>query len=186
MTNIVKLTATALALLGAASAQIAAPAPAPATRAPLTTTTTLNRVTTVTENGKAVERLAPAAQVSPGDLLQFTVKYTNNIKLPINDIKAPLAIPANTTYVSQKCDTNAVTLYTIDKQVLDKSGLVSNVSSMKFGPLPLKKTVTVKENGVDVKKTVDATPADYTAVRWNLPSLGAGKTYTCTLRVRVN
>lgn len=178
--TLLKLTATALTLLGAASAQGAS-----GKVEPLTTTVTLNRVTTVTENGKAVERLVDAAQTSPGDLLQYTVKYTSNLET-INNIQSPMAIPASTTFVSQKCNTAATALFTLDKQVLDKNSLVTNTGTMKYAALPLKKTVTVKVNGADVKKVVDATPADYTALRWSLPTLPAGKSYTCTLRVRVN
>lgn len=195
-TKTLKITALiGLTALGLAGAQGTAPAAQPAATpsqaaavktSPIKVTNVMQRVTTVTENGKPVEKFSDVKGVVPGEILQFTYKYQNITKLTVQGNNLNTAVPRATTFLSQQCDaTGTKTLFTIDKQVLDKNNDVTNVNTMKFAAAPLKKTVTVKENGVDVKKEVTVDPSEYTAVRWALPDIKAGQTFTCTMRVKV-
>lgn len=174
------LLGTAATLLtGMAAAQ--SPAPAKVTAATY-------KVEQVTENGKTVEKLVDASKgVLPTNILQFSQKLDNLSGKPLTGVRLALPIPGAVTYLSQQCNVGGVqATYSLDKNVVDpKTGSITNINTRKYGAAPLMKTVTVKENGVDVKKEVQAGPADYTAVRWNLPNLTAGQSVECSVRVKV-
>lgn len=166
--HIKKLLMTALlaapALAGLAGAQTS----------PLRVTATTLLVTEVQEDGKTVEQLTDTANrgVSPGNLLQLQQRVENTGRMPVRQLKLNMAVPAATAFLGQGCDVDGVTaLFTIDGK--------------SYAAPPLKKFVTVIENGQDVKKEVTVNPSEYTGVRWQLPELRGGGRVTCFLRARV-
>ena len=60
-----------------------------------------------------------------------------------------------------------------------------SVDGKTFGPAPLKKTVTVTENGRSVLKEVEVKPSEYTTVRWTVPELGVDQTLKLGYRIQV-
>ena len=160
-----------------------------AAQAPAKVTASTFKVTQVTENGKTVEKLEDASKVGvyPNDTLLMTQKMDNLSTGKLAGVRLTMPIPPAVTLVSQQCDVAGVKAqYSVDAHQYDpKTKSIINVNAKKFGDAPLKKTVVVKENGVDVKKEVNATNADYTAIRWQLPDLAAKQSVECSIRVKV-
>lgn len=147
------------------------------------------KVVMVKEGDKMVEKLEPAPNILPNDIIQYTVKLMNPRSDKLVGVRLQMPIPNGTTYLSQqKCSvTGYKALFSIDPHTLDpKTKAINNISTRKYADAAaLTKTVIVKENGADVKKEVNATPADYTAVRWQLPDLAARQPVECSIRVKV-
>lgn len=155
---------TLLLLLGLALAQNASP---------LKLDLTLNLVKTVTENGKPVEKLTPAKQNLPGDTLSQIITATNTGKTPLTNVRIPLNVPKNTVYLAP------------EKGMADVQAQYSIDGGKTYAPAPLKKTITVTENGKTVTKEVEVNPSEYQAVRWTVPRLAPGQSLKVGYRIRV-
>ncbi|CAM3189894.1 hypothetical protein DESA109040_01810 [Deinococcus saxicola] len=145
-----------------------------AQKSPLKVTASTLLVTEVKTDGTTTEKLTDTANrgVSPGDLLQLQQRVENTSRMPVKQLKLNMAVPAATAFAGQQCDVNGVTaLFSIDGK--------------SYAAEPLKKFVTVTENGQDVKKEVTVNPSEYTHVRWQLPDLKGGDTATCYIRATV-
>ncbi len=155
---------TLLLLLGLALAQNASP---------LKLDLTLNLVNTVTESGKPVEKLTPATQNFPGDVLSQVVTVTNTGSKALSNVRIPLNVPRNTVYLAP------------EKGMADLQAQYSIDGGKTFAPAPLKKTVTVTENGKTTTRQVDVKPSEYQAVRWTVPNLAPGQTLKLGYRIQV-
>lgn len=145
---------------------------APAATSYLKLAASTEKVTTVTVNGKATEKLVDAAgKTLPGDTLQLTQQARNVSQVNLRGVTLNMPVPAAATFQAARCSAEGRTLFSVDGKT--------------FGPAPLKKTVTVIENGKSVTRQVEVKPSEYRAVRWQLPDLAAGKTNTCIIRVQV-
>ncbi len=159
------------------AALLAAPAlagGADAQNSPLKVTSSTLLVTEVKQDSGTVETLTDTANrgVSPGDLLQLQQRVENTSRTTVRQLKLNMAVPAATTFLGQQCDVQGVTaLFSIDGRT--------------YAAEPLKKFVTVTENGQDVKKEVTVNPSEYTNVRWQLPELRGGAVVTCFIRATV-
>lgn len=162
----------ALAAASFATAQTSTTGQTAATTQYLKLAASTEKVTTVTVNGKATEKLVDAAGTTlPGDTLQLTQQVRNISQVNVRSVTLNMPVPAAATFQSARCSAEGRTLFSVDGKA--------------FGPAPLKKTVTVTENGKSVTRQVDVKPSEYRAVRWQLPDLAAGKTNTCFIRVQV-
>lgn len=166
-------------LLGTVLAQTApattAPA-APAQPSPIQIETTQARVETVEQEGRTVERLVAlpnTAQANPGQLLQQTVMVRNTLTRPVTGLKIDLPVPQGMVFVN-----TAATLQNIRTEFSFDGGRT-------FGPAPLKRRVTVTENGQQVTREVTVQPSEYTNVRWYLAELPARGEARLGMRVRV-
>jgi uncharacterized repeat protein (TIGR01451 family) len=122
-----------------------------------------NRVVMV--NGKEV--LQAADKVSPGDLLEYRVRYVNKGNAVVNNLVVTLPIPRGLEF-SNLTDTPKAALASLDGQV--------------FEPLPIKRTV----KQADGKESAQNVPfAQYRALRWQVDQLAAGKTVSFSARARV-
>ncbi|GAA3997357.1 hypothetical protein GCM10022631_04910 [Deinococcus rubellus] len=132
-------------------------------------------VQTVTENGKSTEKLIPEpTSVLPGAVLEEALTATNTLGKSMANVAVNLPVPAGTVYLnSLKPEGSVKTLFSIDK-------------GKTFAAAPLKKTVTVTENGKTVQKEVEVSPSEYTNVRWVLGELAAGGSLKLGFRVKVN
>ena len=132
-------------------------------------------VQTTTQDGKTVEKLAPDPKsVLPGAVLEQAVTATNTLGKIMANVTVNLPVPAGTVYLNTlKAGGNVKTLFSIDQ-------------GKTFAAAPLKKTVTVTENGKAVQKEVEVSPAEYTNVRWVLGELAAGDSLKLGFRVKVN
>lgn len=155
------LTATLLASTAFAQAQ----------QQPATIVMQEHRVVTQIVNGKSVEKLVPSnGTVTPGTILQYTARVTNNTKGPLSNLGINNAVPKGTVFISSGVNgaNNIATQFSID-------------AGKTFGAAPLFKTVIV--NGKSQR--VQVNPSEYQAVRWNIAKLDAGKTQDLVLRVRI-
>lgn len=122
----------------------------------------------------AAERLTPSPKsVTPGDVISQVVTVRNSGAVALRNVPVKLPVPASTTYLAPERGMNvARTEYSID-------------GGRTFAPAPLKKTVTVTENGRSVKKEVEVRPSEYTAVRWVVAQVPAGQSLKLGYRVQV-
>jgi hypothetical protein len=148
--------------------------PALAQNSPLKLTASTLLVTEVKEDGQTVEKLTDTANrgVTPGSLLQLQQRAENVSTSTVRGLKLSMAVPAATAFIGQQCN------------VPDVKALFS-IDGKSFAAEPLKKFVTVTENGKDVKKEVTVNPSEYTHVRWQLPDLKVGQSAVCFIRTRV-
>lgn len=139
-------------------------------------------------SGKTTEKLVDVSGKGaiPGSTLQMSQKVVNVSTRKVTGLRLTMPVDPATTFVSQNCTLSGVkALYSIDPRTYDPKTKALNVASMKFAEAPLKKTVTVRQNGVDVKREVTVEPSEYTAVRWQLPEISPNQNGECSLRVRV-
>lgn len=144
------------------------------TASPVVLNLTMFAVKTVTVNGKATEQLsANPGNVLPGDVLSQVVTVRNTGSKAVPNLPVTLPVPKNTVYLAPEAGLEgARTEYSID-------------GGKTFAPAPLKKSVTVTENGKSVTKEVEVKPTEYTAVRWFVSELGAGKAVKLGYRIQV-
>lgn len=155
-----------LALTGASLAQGASP---------LTVNLTQSLIRTVTANGKSTEQRVPSpASVRPGDVLAQTLTARNTGTVALRDVRVQLPVPPNTVYLAPDGapEVGARAEYSID-------------GGKTFAPAPLRKKVTVTENGKAVTREVEVRPSEYQAVRWTLGTLGAGAQQNLGFRIQV-
>ncbi|MFC4427853.1 hypothetical protein [Deinococcus navajonensis] len=151
-------------LLGSALAQ---------TSSPLLLSLSLSQVKTVTAGGKTTEMLVPAKGNVPGDLLSQLVTAKNTSTKALKNVRIPLNVPKATFYVApEKGIDGARAEYSID-------------GGKTFAPAPLKKKITVTENGKSVTREVEVKPSEYQAVRWTIPELAPGQTLKLGYRIQV-
>lgn len=132
-------------------------------------------VKTTTQDGKSVEQLTPDPKsVLPGAVLEQNVTATNTLGKVMGNVVVNLPVPVGTTYLNTLAATPEVkTLFSADK-------------GKTFAAAPLKKMVTVTENGKSVQKEVEVKPDEYTNVRWVISQLAAGDNLKLGFRVKVN
>ncbi|GAA0513875.1 hypothetical protein [Deinococcus depolymerans] len=141
---------------------------------PLTLNLNMSLVRSVKVDGKVTEQFSPSPKnVLPGDLISQVVNVRNTGSRALTNVPVTLPVPKNTVYVAPEKDMNvARTEYSID-------------GGKTFAAAPLKKKVTVTENGKTVTREVDVKPNEYTAVRWTISEIGANQTLKLGYRVQV-
>jgi uncharacterized repeat protein (TIGR01451 family) len=96
------------------------------------------------------QRLIPAAVVSQGEVVFYTVQIRNPTSAPVRDVVVVQRIPANTTYVADSAaGPSAEITFSVD-------------GGQTFWP---EKELVVAKAPAEARK---ATPQDYTHVRWQL------------------
>ncbi len=157
---------TLLLLLNLALAQNASP---------LVLTLGQSLIQIVQIDGKAAEKRTPNyTSVRPGDLLAQTVTARNTSTRTLVNVAVKLPVPDGMVYAAP------------DGPVL--AGVRSEYSidgGKTYAPAPLKKKVTVTENGKAVTREVEVKPNEYDAVRWTIATLPAGTEKTLGFRVQV-
>ena len=121
----------------------------------------------VQSDAEGRERLVDAAQVKPGDRLQYELTYTNRTAGPVRGLQATLPIPEGTTYLPDSA--------------LPPPAQAS-LDGKTFAVPPLKRTV--QKDGRNVEEI--APPQSYRALRWTLGDLASGAALTVKARVEVN
>ncbi|MBZ9750772.1 hypothetical protein K7W42_07845 [Deinococcus sp. HMF7604] len=162
------LTALVLVAAGVAAAQTAQ------TVSPVTLSLTMSLVRNVTVGGKVTEQLTPnPGNVLPGAVLSQVVTARNTTTKSIVNLPITLPVPKNTVYLAPE-------------QGLDATRAEYSIDGGKtFAAAPLKKTVTVTQNGKTVQKEVEVKPSEYTTVRWMVRELPANQTLKLGYRVQV-
>lgn len=131
-------------------------------------------VQTVKEGGKTVEKLlAVPASVAPGAQLQDDLLVTNSGKTLLRDVRPQLRIDPGLLYLSQSgAPEGTLVEFSFD-------------GGKTFGVAPLKRKVSVTENGKSVVKEVEVPPSEYTTIRWTLPTLDPAQSVKLSVRLRV-
>ncbi len=140
----------------------------------LSLTATMSQVKKVTVSGKVTEQLIPSPKsIFPGDILSQVVVARNVSKNIIKNAVVNLPVPKNTVYMAPESNMDvARTEYSID-------------GGKTYAIAPLKKTVTVMENGKSVKKEIEVKPNEYTNVRWVISTIAANQSLKVGYRIQV-
>lgn len=117
-------------------------------------------------DGKAL--LKPATQSKPGDVIDYSSTYKNSGTAAAEKLLATLPVPVGTTLVSGSAQ--------------PASALASTDGSV-FAPMPLMRSVRQADGS---QRSEPVPLADYRALRWDLGTLGAGRTAVVSLRVRID
>lgn len=169
---------TRLLILTLATATTAIAATAQRPSAPVLT---VQRVETVTVAGKITEKLTTAKEAVPGATYQVNIASVMPEGLkdrqgkPVN-ASLTFPIPAQATYIDGSARSERDNVAVV-------FALKYPAKASDFSAKPTK-TVTVRENGVDVKRTVTASPNEYRAVKF-IYGTQTGN-FNSSLRYRVN
>lgn len=140
---------------------------------PIQMTASTFAVQKVKEKGKMVEKLVEAKNTQPGALLEMRQTVRNITKHKYNNLVVNMPIDPSVAYQNQQCDVkNIKVAFSID-------------GGKSFKPAPLKKKVTVTENGKKVTKEVTVPPSEYQAIQWNIATIKDKQTINCAIRVAV-
>lgn len=122
-------------------------------------------------NGTAVKKLLPTKTAAAGDVLHYTLTYTNKGNEPATSAVIDNPVPKGTAYIANSA-TGANAEITF-----------SNDEGKTFAP-PVKLTYEIKlPNGKTEKKL--ATPGDYTTIRWTVKRVAPGESGTVGFAVHV-
>ena len=128
--------------------------------------------------GKEVERLVPAKEVKPGDILEWVLKAKNNSDSPLKEVSLTIPIPPYTVYLAG----------TARPLRLDNGVTIAPLFSYDgthFARPPLTKVIKVEKDGRIITKVVIVPPEQYTHVRWVVPSLAPSQMVKVGLRTKV-
>ena len=157
--------AQALLALACATASMAALAQKAAPEAAGVKSVLSQKLVTVGADGKEV--LADAAQIKPGEKMEYAITYTNNTKDAAKGLQATLPIPVGTQYLPSTA-----------KPVL----VLASLDGKTFALPPLKRKVV--KDGVTTEVEVPA--SEYRALRWRMGDLAPAQSVTASARVLVN
>ena len=146
-----------------------------ATTSPLVVKSSTYLVTTQTKDGKVIEnrKLNPTS-VKPRDQLVLSTAVQNVTQKALSNVSIVQPIPEQTQFIAN----SATDLQTAELQYSADGG-------KSFAKEPLKKTITVEENGKKFAKEVTIPPQQYTHVKWVLKSLQSEASQTLEVRVNV-
>ncbi|GGL03897.1 hypothetical protein [Deinococcus radiotolerans] len=152
----------------------AAGAAAAQTASPVSLNLVLSLVSTVKVNGKATEQLTANPKTTlPGDVISQVVTVRNSSDKTVRQFPVTLPVPKDTRYLNMEKELDgAQAQYSID-------------GGKTFAPAPLKRRVTVTENGKSVTRDVTVNPNEYTTVRWTVSELSPNGTLKLGYRVQV-
>jgi len=121
----------------------------------------LKEVEDVDETGTAVVRLVPVTNAVPGELLTFSISYTNEGDEEATDIVLTNPVPENMVYEGESA-----------------AGEGSRISYSVDGGVTYGAPGSLSVTGDDGKKR-QAVPSDYTHIRWQMvdpvPAGGSGE-----------
>ncbi len=126
---------------------------------------TLNQSRIVVINGK--ESVAAADKVSPGDLLEYKVRYVNKGTGPAKNLVVTLPIPAGLELAPATDNPKAAS---------------ASLDGQRFEPMPIKRAVK-QADGKEILQDVPL--SQYRALRWQVEQLDAGKSANFSARARV-
>jgi uncharacterized repeat protein (TIGR01451 family) len=115
----------------------------------------------------AQDKLVPATEARPGDVIEYQVTYHNTSKAAAKHVDATLPVPpGGLAYLEGSAK---------------PATLLASVDGKQFAAPPLKREV--KRDGRTVIETIP--PAEYRFLRWSLGDLAAGQSVTVSARMRL-
>lgn len=136
------------------------------------------RVVLEKDEGKIVEKLLPAGEVSPGDVVEWILTAKNVSEAVLENVILTIPIPSNTFYL----EGTAVPLKMGEDQIIMP---LFSYDGVNFSRPPLKRIVKIKTNGRITTKVLLVPPKSYTHVRWIVPKLDPGQEIQVRLRTVV-
>ena len=113
------------------------------------------------------ERLETADNVKPGDVIEYVATYRNTGSATLTGLVATVPVPSLTEYLPGSAKPAAA---------------LASLDGVKYAPVPLMRKVRLADG-----KEMDQPVAlrDYRALRWNAGDLGAQKSVSYSVRVKV-
>ena len=122
----------------------------------------------ITTNEDGDEIATQTSEVTPGDLIEYRLIYTNNLENGITQLRPVLPIPIGMEYLLDSADPNL------------EGASLSNSGSFQATPL----TRDVRQPG-GTTTTEEVPGREYRRLRWLVPSLEAGDQVILVARVKV-
>ncbi len=123
----------------------------------------------VEEDGQQVTKRVLARDISPGEIVIYTISYANVGDETATNVAVVDPIPDGTAYVSESATKTGELNFSID-------------GGKSFqAPTLLTYEVTATDG---TKKTLTASPELYTQIRWVIPAIVAGETGALSFQVR--
>lgn len=123
----------------------------------------------ITVNEEGDEIATETTEVTPGDLIEYRLTYTNNLDNSITQLMPILPIPVGMEYELNSASPNA------------EGASLSNTGNT-FQRLPLTRQVR-QPDGTTAEEMVPS--REYRRLRWLVPSLDAGEQVILVARVKV-
>lgn len=123
----------------------------------------------ITMNDDGEETATETTEVTPGDLIEYRLIYTNNLGNSISQLTPVLPIPVGMEYVLESASPSA------------EGASLSNTGNT-FQRLPLTRQVR-QPDGTTAEELVPS--REYRRLRWLVPSLNAGEQVILVARVKV-
>jgi len=131
--------------------------------------TSLLEVFRITVDANGEEISVPTTEVTPGDLIEYRLTYTNNLENGISQLQPVLPIPIGMEYQLESATPSP------------EGASLSNTGST-FQNLPLTRTVR-QPDGTTAEELVPG--REYRRLRWLVPSLEAGDQVILVARFKV-
>ena len=119
----------------------------------------------VASNGS--ETRQSAQKVKPGDIVEYTVDYTNQSSSPLRDVRGVLPIPAGMTY---------------ENGTASPAKFWASTDGKNFSPAPLKR---LQKNANGTQTEVLVPVSEYRVLRWEIGEIAPKSTVTVRARVKV-
>ncbi len=158
--RVVPLWACAFALLGSAGAALGQSGALRANVVP-----ELNAFKVVSSAGG--EKLVSAAKISPGEVIEYQVRYANTGAKGAKNLQAILPIPASLQFVPGSAL---------------PAGAQASLNGKTYAAMPLKRVVKAADG---TPKTEVVPASEYRFLRWNVADLGAGQSVRVSARAQL-
>jgi uncharacterized repeat protein (TIGR01451 family) len=121
----------------------------------------------VTQDAKGIEKLAPASEIKPGELVEYRAVYHNDGDSKVQKLFATMPIPVGTEFLPKTAS---------------PAGAMASLDGTTFSPMPLKRKVRLADGRL-VDREVPA--SEYRYLRWSLGTLASKQEEVVRARVRV-
>jgi uncharacterized repeat protein (TIGR01451 family) len=120
----------------------------------------------VTHSGK--EKLEPAAQIKPGEILEYRATYRNTSKVLAHNVVATLPVPnQGVQYIQSSAN---------------PTGVLASTDGKDYATPPLQRTVKLPDGRYVVQVVPDS---EYRFLRWPLGDLPGGAALTVSARMQL-
>jgi uncharacterized repeat protein (TIGR01451 family) len=127
-------------------------------------------VETTNEEGETVRERRPASEVEPGDVVYYTIQYSNSGDEPATNVEIDNPLPEGTSYVS-------------DSAWGEGSRILFSIDDGQTFKEPASLTYTVEKDGQ--KRARKADPEEYSHIRWVVDRIPADSSGEVGFEARV-
>lgn len=124
----------------------------------------------ITLNESGDEVATEVSEVSPGDLIEYRLTYTNNTGESITNLVPTLPIPADTYYMASTASPE-----------IERASYLFSGNNFQVPPLTREETLSS-----GLKTTRQVLPEEYSRLQWTIDTIEGGESATLIARVRVS